>query len=72
MGYALEQGIAFDAELLYVSAMLQDLALVKEFDKYTLPFEEAGVMWRGSLAPQPGGPSIAAIALPRSSIRAWA
>lgn len=31
-GYALERGIAFDAELLYVSAMLHDLALVKEFD----------------------------------------
>ena len=46
-GYALEQGIAFDAELLYVSAMLHDLALVKEFDNHTLPFEEAGghVAW---------------------------
>lgn len=41
-GYALERGIAFDAELLYVSAMLHDLALVKEFDNHTLPFEEAG------------------------------
>ena len=46
-GYALAQGIAFDAELLYVSAMLHDLALVKEFDNHTLPFEEAGghVAW---------------------------
>ena len=46
-GYAMEQGIAFDAELLYVSAMLHDLALVKEFDNHTLPFEEAGghVAW---------------------------
>src|SRR5215216_5644897 len=46
-GYALERGIAFDAELLYVSAMLHDLALVKEFDNHTLPFEEAGghVAW---------------------------
>ena len=46
-GYALERGIAFDAELLYVSAMLHDLALVKEFDNHSLPFEEAGghVAW---------------------------
>ena len=46
-GYALEQGIAFDAELLYVAAMLHDLALVKEFDNHSLPFEEAGghVAW---------------------------
>ena len=46
-GYAQERGIAFDAELLYVSAMLHDLALVKEFDYHTLPFEEAGghVAW---------------------------
>jgi HD superfamily phosphodiesterase len=46
-GYRLAQGIAFDAELLYVSAMLHDLALVKEFDNHTLPFEEAGghVAW---------------------------
>jgi hypothetical protein len=46
-GYALERGIPFDAELLYVAAMLHDLALVKEFDNHTLPFEEAGghVAW---------------------------
>ena len=46
-GYGLAQGIAFDAELLYVSAMLHDLSLVKEFDNHTLPFEEAGghVAW---------------------------
>lgn len=46
-GYGLARGIAFDAELLYVSAMLHDLALVKEFDNHTLPFEEAGghVAW---------------------------
>jgi HD superfamily phosphodiesterase len=46
-GYAQERGIAFDAELLYVSAMLHDLALVKEFDNHSLPFEEAGghVAW---------------------------
>jgi hypothetical protein len=40
-------GIAFDAELLYVSAMLHDIGLVKEFDSHTVPFEEAGghVAW---------------------------
>ena len=39
--------IAFDAELLYVSSMLHDIGLVKEFDSHTLPFEEAGghVAW---------------------------
>jgi hypothetical protein len=41
-GYGLERGIRFDAELLYVSAMLHDLGLVKEFDNHVLPFEEAG------------------------------
>jgi len=41
-GYAATRGIAFDAELLYVSAMLHDLALVKEFDNHSVPFEEAG------------------------------
>ena len=46
-GYATERSIAFDSELLYVSSMLHDLALVKEFDNHTLPFEEAGghVAW---------------------------
>jgi HD domain-containing protein len=46
-GYGLERGIAFDAELLYVAAMLHDLALAKEFDNYALPFEEAAghVAW---------------------------
>lgn len=34
--------IAFDAELLFVSAMLHDIALTTEFDNYTLPFEAAG------------------------------
>jgi hypothetical protein len=46
-GYAATRSIAFDAELLYVSAMLHDLALVKEFDNHRVPFEEAGghVAW---------------------------
>ncbi|MDA0636609.1 HD domain-containing protein [Nonomuraea sp. MCN248] len=40
-------GIAFDAELLYVSAMLHDLGLTPEFDSHAVPFEEAGghVAW---------------------------
>ncbi|MFF5208795.1 cyanamide hydratase [Streptosporangium sp. NPDC000396] len=40
--YAAMNDIAFDAELLYVSSMLHDLGLVKEFDNHTVPFEEAG------------------------------
>ncbi|GAA3679150.1 HD domain-containing protein [Nonomuraea antimicrobica] len=45
--YAQGNGIAFDAELLYVSAMLHDIGLVAEFDSYAVPFEEAGghVAW---------------------------
>jgi hypothetical protein len=45
--YGVTYGIAFDAELLYVSAMLHDIGLVKEFDSHTVPFEEAGghVAW---------------------------
>ncbi|MEW9516337.1 HD domain-containing protein [Streptomyces tubercidicus] len=46
-GYASANGIAFDPELLYVSAMFHDIGLVKEFDSHTVPFEEAGghVAW---------------------------
>jgi hypothetical protein len=45
--YARTRGIAVDAELLYVSAMLHDIGLVPAFDSATLPFEEAGgaVAW---------------------------
>ncbi len=41
-GYAAGRGISFDPELLYVSALFHDLALVKEFDSHSLPFEKAG------------------------------
>lgn len=41
-GYARANGIGFDAELLYVSAMLHDIGLVAEFDSHTAPYEEAG------------------------------
>ncbi|POH59606.1 cyanamide hydratase [Cryobacterium zongtaii] len=39
--------IAFDAELLYVSALLHDLGLVPEFDSENVAFEKAGghVAW---------------------------
>jgi HD superfamily phosphodiesterase len=45
--YAQDNGIAFDAELLYVSAMLHDIGLAAEFDSHTVPYEEAGghVAW---------------------------
>ena len=45
--YAEARGIAYDDELLYVSSLLHDIGLVKEFDSHTVPFEEAGghVAW---------------------------
>ncbi|MET9339537.1 HD domain-containing protein [Nonomuraea sp. NPDC003804] len=45
--YARDRAISFDAELLYVSAMLHDLGLAKAFDNHSVPFEEAGghVAW---------------------------
>jgi hypothetical protein len=47
VAYAERTGIGFDAELLYVSAMLHDIGLVPEFDSLTVPFEFAGghVAW---------------------------
>lgn len=41
-GYAVSRDIAFDAELLYVTALFHDIALVDEFDNHSLPFEVAG------------------------------
>ncbi len=40
--YASAHGIAFDDELLYVSALLHDIGLTDAFDSHRLPFEEAG------------------------------
>ncbi|MGY6026417.1 HD domain-containing protein [Streptomyces spinosirectus] len=40
--WAQARGFDFDHELLFVSAMLHDLALTPPFDSHTLPFEEAG------------------------------
>ncbi|MEV3993833.1 HD domain-containing protein [Streptomyces sp. NPDC049837] len=40
-------GIPYDPELLYVAAMLHDIALMPEFDSHTVGFEQAGghVAW---------------------------
>ena len=45
--YGVLHRIGFDAELLYVSAMLHDMGLVTEFDSHTVAFEEVGghVAW---------------------------
>ena len=45
--YGVLHDIGFDAELLYVSAMLHDMGLAPEFDSYTTAFEQAGghVAW---------------------------
>jgi hypothetical protein len=40
--YAAAHDIGFDDELLYVSAMLHDIALTDAFDSHRVPFEEAG------------------------------
>jgi HD domain len=47
VSYAQREDITFDAELLFVAAMLHDIGLVPEFDSHTVPFEEAGghVAW---------------------------
>jgi HD superfamily phosphodiesterase len=42
LDYALRHDITFDAELLYVAALMHDFGLVREFDNHSLPFEEAG------------------------------
>jgi len=40
--WAQARGLDFDRELVFVSAMLHDLALTAPFDSHTLPFEDAG------------------------------
>ncbi|MDH2427966.1 HD domain-containing protein [Sphaerisporangium sp. TRM90804] len=40
--WAQARGLDFDRELLFVAAMLHDLALTPPFDSHTLAFEEAG------------------------------
>jgi hypothetical protein len=39
---ATSRDIRFDAELLYVAALLHDFGLLTEFDNHTLPFEVGG------------------------------
>lgn len=41
-GYGTAQGVAFDDELFYVSALLHDIGLTEAFDSHTLAFEVAG------------------------------
>ena len=45
--YGVEHGIDFDVELLWVSAMLHDIALTPAFDNHAMAFEQAGghVAW---------------------------
>ena len=45
--YGIAHSIGFDAELLYVSAMLHDIGLAEAFDNHSVPFEYAGgnVAW---------------------------
>jgi hypothetical protein len=40
--YGRQQGIRYDAELLFVAAMVHDISLAPEFDSHTVSFEEAG------------------------------
>ena len=51
--YAAEHGIAFDDELLYVSAMLHDIGLTDAFDSHRVHFEQAGgnLAWVFGIAP---------------------
>lgn len=37
-----QEGIEYDAELLFTAAMFHDLSLAPEFDSHTVSFEEAG------------------------------
>ncbi|WP_406053941.1 hypothetical protein [Kribbella sp. NBC_00889] len=39
--YGTQQGIQYDAELLFTAAMFHDISLVAEFDSHTVSFEEA-------------------------------
>jgi hypothetical protein len=40
--YGNANGVTFDDELFYVSALLHDMGLTEPFDSHKLPFEEAG------------------------------
>src|SRR5215204_1781937 len=51
------EGLAFDAELLYVAALLHDLGLVEAFDTHRTAFEEAGGDVGWALAAGAGWPA---------------
>jgi HD superfamily phosphodiesterase len=42
VGFARQESLEFDPELLYVAALLHDIGLTDSFDNHTLPFEDAG------------------------------
>ncbi|WP_227981425.1 HD domain-containing protein [Nocardia spumae] len=52
-----QQGIRYDAELLFAAAMFHDIGLVPEFDSHTVSFEEAGGHVAGVFAAGAGWPS---------------
>jgi hypothetical protein len=58
--HAVQAGIDHDVELLFVAAMLHDLALTVPFDSHRLAFEEAGATSRGSSPSAPAGRPTAA------------
>ena len=60
--YARARGIAVDAELLYVAAMLHDIGLVPAFDSATLRSRRPGEPSRGCSPPEPAGTPTAAAA----------
>jgi hypothetical protein len=45
--YGTSQLIGYDVELLYISSLLHDIGLTREFDNHTIDFEDAGglVAW---------------------------
>lgn len=51
--YGEAHGIAFDEELLYVSAMLHDLGLTDAFDSHRSDFESSG--WKSRVGVRGGG-----------------
>lgn len=51
-------GLDFDAELLYVAAMLHDLGVVAEFDAHETAFEDAGGMVGWVFAAGAGWPAL--------------
>src|SRR5271166_2682442 len=52
--YGAAHGIAFDDELLYVSALLHDIALTDAFDSHRVAFEETGGDFDGAHQNSPG------------------